>query len=698
MLSELDQPVKMLTGVGERRASVLEGLDVRTIDDLLHLLPRRYIDRSVEALISALPEGQEATVVGQVVSTESIPGRRPRTQMTVADESGRLTCVWFGRFGAGDRYEPGDWVAVAGKLNRYQGLVQMVHPEVEPLSGGDDEDRLHTGRVIPLYKTTEDLKLAGLSTRTLRRLIRSALDTCVIEDVVPVHIREEAGLLTRQEALSRIHFPEDLADVECARESLAFAEALEVQLWVLRSRRNEPLAATVKVKTPGDLASRAIDALDFDLTGAQQRALDEIWSDLSTGRSMQRLLQGDVGSGKTLVAVLAALPIVEAGGQVAIMAPTEVLAAQHGETLRRLLGPLDLQICVVTGIQTKVEREASGALIASGRVPIVVGTHTLIQEGAVFKDLQLVVIDEQHRFGVDQRSALREKGVDERGPGPHVLVMTATPIPRSLSLTLYGHLDVTVIDELPPGRQSIATGWRRTADRNKALAFVKDQVALGRQAYLIYPLVEESSGSETRAAVETHVELQNGVFSGLRVGLLHGRMKSMDKLGVMDRFRSGEVDVLVSTTVVEVGVDVPNATVMLVEHAERFGLSQLHQLRGRVGRGLHASYCILVVDPEGELTEDALERLEAMSRTGDGFEIAEEDLRIRGSGQLFGTRQAGMPEFRFVDLGRHVHLLEDARELASRLLNSDPELASYPVLAGRVARLELAGLRVPTAG
>lgn len=697
MPSDLDQPVTALSGVGARRASVLEALGVVTIEDLLHLLPRRYIDRSVEALIDGLPEGQEATVVGQVVSTETIPGRRPRVQMTVADDSGQLTCVWFGRYGAGDRYEPGDWVAVAGKLNRYRGRVQMVHPEVEPC-GGDDEGRLHTGRVIPLYTTTEDMKQVGLSTRTLRRFIRSAIDTCAIEEVVPDSVRDKAGLLARRDALARIHFPEDVADVERARETLAFAEALEVQLWVLRRRLSESVGETVKVKTPGDLAGRLMDALAFELTGAQRRALDEIWADLTVGRCMHRLLQGDVGSGKTLVAVLAALPIVEAGGQVAVMVPTEVLAEQHGETLRHLLGPLGLRVCVVTGSRPKAEREASAALIAAGQVRIVVGTHTLIQEGAMFRDLRMVVIDEQHRFGVDQRSALREKGAKDQSPGPHVLVMTATPIPRSLSLTLYGHLDVTVIDELPPGRQPIATGWRRARDRDKALAFVKDQVASGRQAYIIYPLIEGTSRSEMRAAKEAHDELQNGVFSGLRLGLLHGRMKSAEKLGVMDRFRSGEVDVLVSTTVIEVGVDVPNAAVILVEHAERFGLSQLHQLRGRVGRGPYASYCVLVANPEGELTGDALDRLEAMSRTGDGFEIAEEDLRNRGSGQLFGTRQAGMPEFKFVDLGRHLRLLESAREQANELLTADPELESYPLLARRVALMEGTGLRVPSAG
>jgi len=693
LASDLDRPVTSLTGVGDRRALVLENIAVRTIGDLLHVLPRRYLDRSVESVITDLSEGQEVTVVGTVESTETIPGRRPRVQMTIRDDSERLTCVWFGRYAAADRYSPGDSVAVAGKLKRYRGCVQMVHPEVEAVGGEEDDDRIHTGRVIPLYTTSEEMKDAGLSTRTLRGLIRQALDTCPIEDPVPDWIRKETGMLGRGEALSLLHFPEDTADVDRARDSLAYGEALEVQLWALRRR----LAAgpSLSSSKSGTLARELMDGLPFELTGGQLRALEEIQFDLQSGRQMHRLLQGDVGSGKTLVALLAALTVVEGGGQVAIMAPTEVLAEQHGQTLRGLLGGFDVVVTVVTGSRPRAEREASRSLIAAGQVSIVVGTHTLIQEDAIFKNLQLAVIDEQHRFGVDQRSALGEKG---DGEAPHMLVMTATPIPRSLSLTLYGHLDVSVIDELPPGRKPITTGWRLAADRSKALMFARDQVEAGRQAYVVYPRIEGSKTSEMKAASEAHAELQGGVFVGHSLGLLHGRMKAEDKLSVMDRFRAGDLDVLVSTTVVEVGVDVPNATVMMVEHAERFGLSQLHQLRGRVGRGPHDSYCILVVDPDGDLTEDAHQRLEAMVRSDDGFEIAEEDLRIRGSGQLFGTRQAGLPEFRFVDLVRHTGLIETARGYAGRLLETDPDLAEHPLLARRIARLEEAGFRVPTAG
>ncbi len=691
MSLELDQSVGVLTGVGPRRVTVLESIGVRTIQDLLLLLPRRYLDRSEEDLIANLPEGHEVTVVGKVGSTERVPGRRPRIEMRVSDDSGELICVWFGRHAAADRHEAGDWVAIAGKLSRYRRRLQMVHPEVESIDEGDEGDRLHTGRVIPLYTTTEEMKQAGLTTRTLRRLIRQVIDGWPVEEVVPEPVRTRAGLLGRREALAQIHFPDKMEDVEVARKSLAFGEGLEVQLWAMQRRRTSD--AVSPVVTPGDLTGKLIDALPFSLTGGQRRALDEIWADLAGGRPLHRLLQGDVGSGKTLVAVLAALPVVEAGGQVAIMAPTEVLAEQHGHTLRRLLKPFDLGVGVVTGTRTPAEREAASALIALGRMPIVVGTHALIQEGTVFKDLRLVVIDEQHRFGVEQRATLWEKGRT-----PHVLVTTATPIPRSLSLTLYGHLDVTVIDELPSGRLPITTGWRPASDREKAFAFMREQVASGRQAYLIYPLVEGSARSETRAATQAHADLQKGAFAGLRVELLHGRMKSEDKLSVMDRFRSGGVDVLVTTTVVEVGVDVPNATVVCVEHAERFGLSQLHQLRGRVGRGTHASYCILVADPEDELTDDARARLEAMVRTGDGFEIAEEDLRIRGSGQLFGTRQAGLPEFRFVDLVRDTGLMEAAREEAVGLLRADPGLDTHPLLVERIAALETAGLRVPTVG
>ncbi len=682
--------VKRVHGIGDRRSEVLKQVGIHTIADLLGFLPYRYIDRSTETLIGDLPLDREVTAVGEVSGSRFIPGRRPRFVATVRDGSATLDCVWFAGYKyVRDAFQIGDWVSIGGKVTAFRGQRQVVHPEVEVLSGPDDEDtRIHTGGIVPLYRTTAKMKASYLTARTLRRLIRGALDELEIDD--PLGPGSRFGLASLSEAYASVHFPESLEDVESGRRRLAFDELLTVRVWGVTQR---PRGAAMPVEDTGRLSERLERILPFTLTGAQQRALAEIREEMASGRALHRLLQGDVGSGKTLVALMAGLSVIDAGGQVALMVPTEVLAEQHAMTIQRLVEPLGLRAGLLTGRLKKADRQAAAALAASGQTHIVIGTHALLEEDVVFKRLGLVVVDEQHRFGVTQRMKLREKGEDA-----HLLVMTATPIPRSLALTLYGHLEVSTIDELPSGRQPIKTGLRYGGDREKALSFIREEVTRGCQAYVVYPVVEGGKAKQVRSAKEAFEELREGPLSGIGVGLIYGSMKPQDKSTVMANFRAGEISVLVSTTVIEVGVDVPNATVMMIEHAERFGLSQLHQLRGRVGRGAAASFCILVADPETAMTEEADSRLRAMCETNDGFRISELDLEIRGAGQMFGTKQAGLPEFRYADLTRDRDLIEKAREAGDGIIGRDPELDGYRWLRERIAILADSGLLIAEAG
>ena len=680
--------VKRVKGIGDRRSSALEQVGIHTVADLLGFLPSCYLDRSTETPIAQLPLKQEATVVGEVVASRMVPGRRPRFVATIRDESAELDCVWFGGYKyMNDAFKVGDWVSVGGKVTDYRGQRQISHPEVELLSGSeeDEDDRVHTGQIVPLHRTTANMKSSSLTARTLRRLIWDALEALDIDDSMRPDLRE--GLPSLGAAYRSVHFPESLDDVEAGRRRLAYDELLTVAVWGLSQRpRGSAMAVTSQ-----DSATRLVESLPFDLTGGQQRALSEIQHDMTSEGTLHRLLQGDVGSGKTLVALMAALAVVDSGAQVAIMVPTEVLAEQHANNIQLMVEPLGIRAGLLTGRLRAADRRAAEALVASGQTQIVIGTHALLQEGTVFKQLGLVVVDEQHRFGVTQRLTLREKGEDAQ-----LLVMTATPIPRSLALTLYGHLEVSTIDEMPLGRQPIKTGLRKGKDRDKALSFIREQVTAGRQAYIVYPRVEGSRG--VRSAKAAYEELTEGPLSGLRVGLIYGSLKGQEKSTVMEGFRSGEIDVLVSTTVVEVGVDVANATVMMIEHAERFGLSQLHQLRGRVGRGEAESYCILIADPDEKLTEDAEARLNAMCETTDGFRISELDLEIRGAGQLFGTRQAGLPEFRYADLIRDQDLIEQARQVGDCIAETDPDLLGYPWLQERIEALTASGLTIAESG
>ncbi|MDE3256409.1 MAG: ATP-dependent DNA helicase RecG [Gemmatimonadota bacterium] len=685
MFPELDVPVSTVRGVGAKREDLLCEVGISTVADLILFLPYRYVDRTRQSPVAGLPIGEEVTAVAAVRCGNVLPGRRPRFVLVLEDESGTLECVWF----SGHRYlrrafSAGDLLAVGGRLTRFGNKRQMVHPDVEVISDDEDGARVHTGRVIPVYSTTARMKAERLTSRALRRVIFHALEDVRLADPMPDPMRARFGALSLGEAVKKLHFPDERQDVEAARRRLALDELLYFQLRLRSMQEGRDEKPVPVLPATGPLATKMMAALPFEPTAAQRRALTEIGEDLTRGRPMRRLLQGDVGSGKTLVATSAMLAAVDGGAQAALMAPTEILAEQHAETIRAFADPLGLVVALLTGRQTQRERREILQGLAWGRVHLVVGTHALLQEGVAFARLGLAVIDEQHRFGVLQRAALLEKEC-----GVHLLVMTATPIPRTLALTLYGDLDVTVLDELPPGRQPVKTGWRAAVDREKAYRFLREQVSTGCQAYIVFPMIEESRASDTRAAATAFEELRDGALSGLRLGLLHGRLPAAEKDAVMAAFRKGSLDVLVSTTVIEVGVDVPGATVMMVEHAERFGLAQLHQLRGRVGRGSAGSYCILIADPEGDLSPDARARLDAMAAAGDGFEIAEMDLRIRGPGQFFGTRQAGYPEFRFADLTRDVDLVRAAREEAAELLQRDPHLEQSGVLRRRVESVNL---------
>lgn len=685
MLLELGQPVRSLRGIGSSREQLLAESGILTVADLLLYLPYKYLDRSREAGIAELPEGQEVTAIGWVRSAATLPGKRRRFVLVLEDDSGELECTWF----AGHQYlrqafSEGDFLAVAGKVSRFGKRRQMVHPEVEVLNEQGEDTRLHTGRIIPLYSINARMREEKLSSRGIRRLIHDALEavTTEIVDPLPGEIASARGVVSLVEAVRNIHFPDSMAQVHAARKRLSFEELFHIQLYLGSRLKDARKPGARTFDAPGSLSRRLIEALPFALTEAQSRVLREIWEDLKHPAAMHRLLQGDVGSGKTLVALLSILPVVEGGAQAALMAPTEILAEQHMRTLIDLVKPLGVRAELLTGRLDAVSRRTILAGLQDGEIQILVGTHALLQKDVIFAELGLAVVDEQHRFGVEQRAALREKGVF-----PHLMVMTATPIPRTLALTLYGDLDVTVLDELPSGRLPVVTGWRPDKDRIKALEFLKDEVEKGRQAYIVYPVIDESISMELKSATQAFEALRTGPLDGLTLGLLHGQLTPEDKEQVMGAFRAGQIDVLICTTVVEVGVDVPNATVMMVEHAELFGLSQLHQLRGRVGRDQHESYCILLANPEGDLTPEARTRLDTMAGSTDGFEIAEMDLQIRGAGQIFGTRQAGVPEFVFADLRHDEDLVVSAREDADSLLASDPRLEKHPPLAGRVRAL-----------
>jgi ATP-dependent DNA helicase RecG len=682
----LASALQYLKGVGPRRAADLQRVGLQTVEDLLYRFPIRYEDRSSFQTIASLQPGAAASIVGEVVSCGVRPTRRPRFkifELLIRDRTGALRAIWFNQPFLNDIFRPHQRVVLFGRLELTSHGLQLQNPQYEILRQEDpdhegayaeasDDETLHTGRIVPIYEKT-----GALTTKMQRVLVHHALSQLppVIPDPLPPEVRARLHLVDRRTALADAHFPPANASLDelnairsPAQRRLIFEEFFLFQAGlVLRKRRAETEHKPRSVVITDEIREAARHVLPFRLTGDQKKALAEIVRDMQRPHPMNRLLQGDVGSGKTIVALMAAVVAMENRFQVAFMAPTEILAEQHFITIRRLLEASRFRLALLTGATGSKRRREIQAELAGGSIHLVVGTHTLVQEPVSFAELGLVIIDEQHRFGVIQRAALRAKGLH-----PDALVMTATPIPRTLALTTYGDLDVSTMREMPPGRQPIRTIAKPESRREEIYDFIRAQLDTGRQAYVVYPLVEESSKIDLRAATEMADHLAHDVFPAYRVALLHGRLKQDAKDRVMSAFSRGEFDVLVSTTVIEVGVDVSNASVMLVEHAERFGLSQLHQLRGRVGRGPHLSYCILLY--QSPLSDQARDRLKALTETMDGFVIAERDLQLRGPGDFFGTRQSGMPTLRVGDLLRDHQLMEEARREAIAALD-DPRHA-----------------------
>jgi len=674
----LATPLQYLKGVGPRRAADLERVGLRTVDDLLCRFPIRYEDRSRLQSIASLEPGRPASIAGRILSCGLRSTRRPGFtifEALVADPSGAIRVAWLNQPYLRDVFTAGQQVVLFGQVEaRTPGRLQLTNPQHERLDEEEGET-VHTGRIVPVYE-----RAGSVTPKIQRRLVHDVLQRLPpdLPDALPEELRRRLQLPERLAALHAAHFPAAGASADelnrfatPAQRRLIFEEAFLFQVGVLaRKRAAAAERKPVAVRVDDRVRESARRVLPFRLTAGQKRALKEIVGDLQRPQPMNRLLQGDVGAGKTIVALLASLVAMENGLQVAFMAPTEILAEQHYVNIRRLLEGSTLRVALLTGATPAARRKQTLAEIEAGTLPLVVGTHALVQEDVRFRQLGLAVIDEQHRFGVLQRATLRSKGLV-----PDVLVMTATPIPRTLALTVYGDLDVSIIADRPPGRLPVRTVAKAESRRDEVHAFMRRQLEAGRQAYVVYPLVEESAKVDLRAATEMADHLAHEAFAAYRVGLLHGRMKPAGKDRVMKAFAAGELDLLVSTSVVEVGIDVANATVMLVEHAERFGLSQLHQLRGRVGRGAAPSYCVLLY--QSPLSEEARSRLRAMVETADGFEIAERDLALRGPGDFFGTRQAGLPTFRLIDLVRDRELLDLARREAARWLDSAaPPLAS----------------------
>ena len=671
--TKLEDSVQYLKGIGPEKAKALSSVGIRTIEDLLYYIPRRYLDRSAILPINRLKVGTSVTVIGRVEAFGVKRGRKPQFQVILKDQSGFVRLIWFSKLKwIKDLFEENDLVVASGSVTFYRGL-QIVHPEFEIVSSSNreesDEELIHTGRIIPLYPSTAELKNLRLDSRGLRRVLKPLLDKLptLVSETLPQRVISDSSLLSLPEALRNIHFPEDLQMTNRARSRLAFDELFYLELMLALRKRRMHKEEGIAFQKPGNLVRSALKTFPFRLTPAQKKVLREIASDMMSQDNMHRLLQGDVGSGKTIVALVAMLMAVESGYQATLMAPTEILAEQHHITIHGMLESLGIKTALLTSSVTGSERETVLEDIAAGKAKIIMGTHALIQKKVDFFRLGLVVIDEQHRFGVMQRAKLKQKGIS-----PDVLVMTATPIPRSLALTLYGDLDVSVIDSLPPGRKKIRTSLHGGNSKSGVYGFLEKELQKGHQAYVVYPLVEESQKADLKAATQSYELLKEEIFPQRRLALLHGRIKSRERESIMQTFRDGGFDVLVCTTVIEVGVDVPNSTVMVIEHAERFGLSQLHQLRGRIGRGEDQSFCLLVSNPP--LSEEAQKRLRAMSATTDGFKISEIDLQLRGPGEFFGTRQHGLPELKIADIVTDARLLYQARNWAFKIVEEDPGL------------------------
>lgn len=710
-LSEI--PIQYMKGVGPRIAHALAKRGIRSVEDALYYFPRRYEDRRRIKKISELEPYMHETVMGKVILVGKKRGKtREIFQVVLSDGTGTIALVWF-QFNESylrTVYKKESTVILSGQISidRYSDSPRIIHPkpeDVEIMDDGEeiDKDFLNFNRIVPIYPLTE-----GIRQRRIRSVIKKVLDDYCnyVIDSVPQGIKQRRRIIGLNEALSRVHFPldsdrvVDLFDKTSVYQSvphrtLSFYELLLMELGLALKKRDISMMPGIAFHPTGELTRNLLRAIPFSLTPAQKRVLSEIEGDMRLEHPMNRLLQGDVGSGKTVVALMSMLKAVESGYQAAIMAPTEILAEQHLRSILQYTRFLGLRVVLLKSGLSKRERDSSYEAIKSEEAQITIGTHSIIEEKVEFKKLGFIVIDEQHRFGVIQRAELKSKGKN-----PDLLLMTATPIPRTLAMTVYGDLDVSILDEMPPGRKSVKTivFYEERGARTKAYDIVREEIKKGRQAYVVYPLIEESASpdlKDLKYATQMADELQNEIFLEFQVGLLHGRMKIEEKDEVMKRFISQDIDILVSTTVIEVGVDVPNATVMVVEHAERFGLSQLHQLRGRIGRGEHESICILI--SSYRRTEDAERRLSILEKTSDGFRIAEADLMIRGPGDFLGTKQSGLPEFRFANLIRDARILAEAREEAFRIVKEDHTLSNHAVLFDEVLkrwgeRLELAGV------
>ncbi|SFR47773.1 ATP-dependent DNA helicase RecG [Robiginitalea myxolifaciens] len=670
----LHTPITYLKGVGPGRAELLSReLGIATYQDLLYHFPNRFLDKSRYYRISELqPSSAEVQVIGKIVHLKTVAQKKgKRLIATFRDESGEMELVWFrSQQWFMDRLKLGEPYVAFGRVNRFGNTWSMAHPDLELLKKHRQKKQL---RMQPIYPSTEKLSKQGVTNRVLAtcvaELLKQVLET--LPETLPQGLRDELGLVGKQQALVQAHFPDSNNNLARAQARLKFEELYYIQLALLRKNasRKKRIKGFV-FEQVGDLfRDFYTQALPFELTEAQKRVLREIRSDLGSGAQMNRLLQGDVGSGKTIVAVLTILLALDNGYQASLVAPTEILAQQHYRAISDLLKPLGISVALLTGSVKEKDRKPILQSLADGSLPILIGTHAVLEDRVQFKNLGLAIIDEQHRFGVAQRAKLWKKNASP----PHILVMTATPIPRTLAMSLYGDLDVSNIDELPPGRKPVRTVHRTDRDRLKVFAFLKEEIAKGRQVYVVYPLIEESEALDYKDLMDGFESMSREFPAPqYQLSIVHGKMKPEAKEFEMQRFVNGETQIMVATTVIEVGVNVPNASVMIIESAERFGLSQLHQLRGRVGRGADQSYCILISG--GKLSDDAQTRLQTMVQTNDGFEIAETDLRLRGPGDLMGTQQSGVLSLQIADIVRDSELLKTARYHARELLSKDPEL------------------------